>query len=246
MNRIYIPSANIINNTALLTEQEQLHHLKNVLRVEPGDKYAVFDDSRSQYTAEVTEVKTNAIKFRLSNKFKLSQTTEINLTVVCAIPKKSKMEDIIDRLTQLGVARIIPLESERVIVKLDSDKKNTRLQKWQKVALNASQQSQRDVLPIIDPIMKFKEVLGIAGSFDLKLIPTLPGKRQTIKDVLAKCQSKPKTIIVLIGPEGDFTPNEIESAIKAGFVPLSLGKTVLRVETAAIAVASFIKLYAED
>jgi 16S rRNA (uracil1498-N3)-methyltransferase len=151
------------------------------------------------------------------------------------------MEEIIDKLTQLGIDRIIPLETERVIVRWDKDKEISWRQRWQKIALSAAQQSQRNTVPVVEPIQEVREVLSRSVFFDLKLIPTLVERPQPLKDILAK--SHPKNILVLIGPEGDFTLEEIESAKKAGCITVSLGNLVLRVETAAVAVASFLRLY---
>jgi 16S rRNA (uracil1498-N3)-methyltransferase len=151
------------------------------------------------------------------------------------------MDDIIDKLTQLGVDRIIPLETERVIVKWDKNQRVRHLERFQKIALNASQQSQRKALPVIEPIKDIKEVISTAAGYDLKLIPHLMGERKTLKEIFIK--NRPKNILVLIGPEGDFSSAEVALAKRAGFIPVSLGDLVLRVETAAVAIASFIRLY---
>ena len=152
------------------------------------------------------------------------------------------MDDIVDKLTQLGVECIIPLETERVIVRLDKQKKIERCERWKKIALSAAKQSQRSSLVVMKPISTLKDVFSAANEFDLKLIPTLEGSRKNLKEILNQECKKIKKIMVLIGPEGDFTLPEIDLAKKAGFLPVSLGTRVLRVDTAAIAVVSFIKL----
>ncbi len=154
------------------------------------------------------------------------------------------MDDIIDHLTQLGVARIIPMLTERVVVKLDEAGKETRLKRWQKIALNAAGQSQRNSLPSIDAVTDIADILSQSQDYDLKLIPHLTGEKKHIKDVIIGAAQK--NVIVLIGPEGDFTPGEVEMALKAGFLPVSLGDTVLRVATAAVAVAGYIKFAAGE
>jgi 16S rRNA (uracil1498-N3)-methyltransferase len=149
------------------------------------------------------------------------------------------MDDIIDQLTQLGVTRIIPMTTERVVVKLDDARKAARLKRWRTIAQNAALQSQRNTLVLIEPVTGISNVISQSHDFDLKLIPNLEGKRKLIKDVLPV--AGPKTIIALIGPEGDFTPGEVALALGAGFIAVSLGDTVLRVATAAVAVAAYIK-----
>ena len=169
---------------------------------------------------------------------------KVKITVACAIPKASKMDDIVDKLTQLGVDRIIPLETEREIIKLDKHKRIFRQARWKKIALNASRQSQRNTLPAIESIKNIKELLSQVDAYDLRLIPTLTGIREAFQEILTK--AKAKDILVFIGPEGDFTQEEINLAKRAGFIPVSLGDLVLRVETAAVAVASFIRIYYAD
>jgi 16S rRNA (uracil1498-N3)-methyltransferase len=152
------------------------------------------------------------------------------------------MDDIVDKLTQLGVERIIPLKTERVIIKLDKDKEVSRLARWRKLAQAAAEQSQRQNLPVIEPIKDLKEFLVQAKTlYDLKLISTLmDSKRKSLKEIFKGL--KPQKVLVLIGPEGDFSPEEVDLAKKSGCIPASLGDLVLRVETAAIAVVSYIRL----
>ncbi|MBU1727106.1 MAG: RNA methyltransferase, partial [Candidatus Omnitrophica bacterium] len=164
---------------------------------------------------------------------------KIRLTIACALPKKAKFDDIVDKLTQLGVDGIIPLNTKRVIVKIDKKKEVVRLERWRKIAMSAAKQSQRASVPVVGHLKSIEEVLK-EGDYDLKLIPHLSGKRRSLKEAIEK--ASPKNILILIGPEGDFTDEEVALAVKYGCVPVSLGELVLRVDTAAIAVASFVRL----
>ena len=246
MHRIYLPSIEINKNILILSDSPQLHHLKDVLRIHAKEQVTFFDGKSNEYLAELQEISENGAIFTIKGTRKAANAPKYKLTIACAIPKNSKIEDIIDKLTQLGVYKIIPLKTKRVIVKLDTNKKENRLKRWRQVAINASQQSQRNTLPIIGPLMGFDELMRQSSEFELKMIPTLEGERKNLRELLPKTKPETKNILVLIGPEGDFTPEEILSAKKAGFIPVSLGKLVLRVETAAVAVASFIKLYEND
>lgn len=265
MNRFFIAKINPLDKYITLNDPAEVHHLKNVLRIRPQEKAAVFDSLGNEYIVLVSEIGAKAVKLELKEK-KSSEDSGIKITVACAIPKNVKMDDIVDKLTQLGVECIIPLETERVIVRLDKQKKLERLRRWEKISLSALKQSQRSKFVLIKPISKFDDVVSTAGSFDLKLIPTLEGERKTLKSIfegLAKkinpstelrIDTEPrrrrgeciKTVMVLIGPEGDFTAAEAALAKEAGFLPVDLGRGVLRVDTAAIAVVSFIKLNEED
>jgi 16S rRNA (uracil1498-N3)-methyltransferase len=129
------------------------------------------------YVAIVEEIGSSRAKLEIKEK-RPPNDLDIQITVACAIPKKVKMDEIIDKLTQLGVACIIPLQTERVIVKLDKQKKLQRFQRWEKIALSAVKQSQRSKLVVIKPITDFKDLIANAQGFDLKLIPTLEADRK--------------------------------------------------------------------
>jgi len=241
MHRILVSSKQISKDKIIMLKGEQAHYIDDVLRLKSNEPVVAFDEAGNEYACSV-EKSTGRITLRVKEKRTLLKNSKrMFLTVACAIPKKSRLDDIIDKLTQLGVDRIIPLKTKRVIIKLDSRKEDLRHGRWKRIAVSAAQQSQRNTLPIIEPIRNIREVLSSSGDFDLKLIPTLTGKRKTLKEVFIA--SKPKDVLVLIGPEGDFTDEEVALAKKSGFIPVSLGDLVLRVETAAVCVASFIRLY---
>ena len=245
MNRFFIEKINVSDKFIILNDPDQLHHLRDVLRARPGERIAVFDHLANEYVAVVVEIGSSGAKLEIKEK-RPPNDLDIEITVACAIPKKVKMDDIIDKLTQLGVACIIPLQTERVIVKLDKQKKLQRFQRWERIAVSAVKQSQRSKLVVIKPVTDFKDVIANVQDFDLRLIPTLETERKTLKNIFNQTGQQFKKIMVLIGPEGDFTPQEITLAKEAGFLPVSLGKQVLRIDTAVIAVVSFIKLNAEN
>lgn len=240
MNRFYCLSSNVQKDKIILNEDFSMHHIRDVLKLEPKEKLVIFDEKGTEYEAFVSEILLDKIILNVISKNIRVLKNNVMLTVACAIPKKCKIDDIIDKLTQLGVYRIIPLVTERVIVRFDKDKEDSRFIRWQRIALSASQQSQRNSLPIIDPITDINVLLPNLKDYDLKLIPTLCGERKDLGEVVINKGSK--NVIVFIGPEGDFTKKEVALAVKSGFIPVSLGDLVFRVDTAAIAVASFIKL----
>jgi len=241
MNRFFVEKIEEKNKFIILNDSGQLHHLRDVLRIKPLEKVAVFDNSGNECITMVVEINSIQAKLEVKER-RLPKNSNLSLTVACAIPKKVKMDDIVDKLTQLGVECIIPLETERVIVKLDKRKKIDRFQRWEKISLSASKQSQGCRLTQIKPVSSLRDVLSATEEFEIKLIPTLEGSRMSVKEIFARDYKKSARVIILIGPEGDFTPDEVSLAKKSGFLPVSLGERVLRVDTAAIAVASFIKL----
>ena len=237
MHSFYL-AEQISGDAALISDAGQLHHLRDVLRLRIGDEVIVFDGEGNEYSGTIEGLDKKQAVLRLKAR-QPAPIRRLRLAVACAVPKQARMDDIIDKLTQLGVDSIIPLFTERGIVKL-SETIDARLERWRKIALSASEQSHRTTLPFISPGSGFKKALADSKDYQLKLVPTLVGQRQTLRELFT--DSPPDSIFVLIGPEGDFTSEEIQEAMDAGFIPVSLGDAVLRVETAAIAVASYIKL----
>jgi 16S rRNA (uracil1498-N3)-methyltransferase len=235
MHRFYVEE--IIGDKAVLAG-ESVHHLRDVLRLKVGDAIIAFDGAGKEYQAVIVAVGKKQVELNITP-LKIKQGNHVQLTVACAIPKGSRMDDVIDHLTQLGVECIIPMLTDRVVVKLDSPAMKSRFLRWQKIAQSAAQQCRRSSVPVILPVTDVEEVITKSQDFDLKLLPHLSGKRTLIKNVFSR--GSYKNIIVLIGPEGDFTPEEVSLALHNGFVPVSLGDAVLRVATAAIAIASYIR-----
>lgn len=241
MHKFFCLSFNITGNKMTVDDQEQVHHIKDVLRMKQGDEVEMFDECGNVYDCVISEVSDKQIGLSIAASRPAPAKDEgVSITVACANPKNVKMDDIVDKLTQLGVARIIPLETERTIVKMDKVKKYFRLERWKRIARSASLQSKRNDFPIIDSVKILDEVLAEAQNFDLKLIPTLGGERKTLKEIISGI--KAKNVLILIGPEGDFTDGEVGLALKAGCVPVTLGELVLRVDTAAVAVVSYVML----
>lgn len=150
-----------------------MHHIVRVLRIKTGEEVAVFDDKGNEYVALVKESASNQVTLEIKNKL-MPKKQNIRITIACAILKDSRMDDIVDKLTQLGVDRIIPLKTARVIVKLDKLKEAARLTRWRKISQSASKQSQRNGFPAIDPVKDFKELTSESREFDLNPTLTLP------------------------------------------------------------------------
>lgn len=247
MNRFFIARPVITADLIIMQDKEQVHHIKSVLHLKAKEPVVIFDENGNEYSCLISRLGEN-VTLEIKGRFISDKiNTKTMFTIACAMPKKSKFDDIVEKLTQLGVARVIPLVTERVVVKLDRKKESLRLGRWRKIAQSAAEQSQRNNIPVIEPVQKLKDVLVNSKDFDLKLIPTLVGERRSLREVFT-LPSLPANfnILVLIGPEGDFSDEEINLAKNSGFFPITLGELVLRVDTAAIAVASFIRFYADN
>lgn len=239
MLRVFISSGDVLANAINILDKDIIHHIKNVSRAKISESIIACDESGIEYFCEIEDVSSQNIVLKVKSK-EIPKADLCRLTVACAIPKNTRFDDIVDKLTQIGVYRIIPLETDRTIVRIARDKANLRLERWRKIALSASEQSQRSSILQIDGVKTFDELIEESAKFDLKLIPTLSGERIFLSKFLN--QQKSKDILAVIGPEGDFSAEEVKKALDNGFVPISLGNLVLRVDTAAIAVSSFILL----
>jgi 16S rRNA (uracil1498-N3)-methyltransferase len=238
MNRFFCKFSDVQGDKIKISDLKELHHLKDVLRFKPGERATIFDEQGNEYSVKLRNLSAGEAEFSVLEKKNRTDLPRTGIVIACAIPKKSKIDDIIDKLTQLGVDRIIPLITERVIVKLNEDKGLKRHKRWENIALTASKQSQRNSVPVIDPATGFPELIARSEKFDLKLIPNLAGQRKALKEIFGK--SRPSNVLVLIGPEGDFTDQEIAAAIRAGFIPVTFGDQVFRVETACLYIASIL------
>ena len=241
MARLYCPKESVIGTHIIINRAEQIHYLIDVLRLKVGDEVFAFDGEMYEYRCQVEEISVKSLKLLIREKNEIKLKKKLDLTIACAIPKqRSRFDDLIDKFSQLGVDKILPMITERVIVRWDTDQKEEHLKRWRKIAQASCTQSGRNILPIIEPVQEINQILAHSESYDLRLIPTASGRRRDLKDIFAKFLAK--NILVLIGPEGDFTKQELVEAESKGFVPVSLGDLVLRVETAAIAVSAFFRL----
>jgi len=241
MQRFFISSKDRQGDKLILDDQRIIHHARDVLRLKAGEMLTVIDQKGTLFECRIEELSDRGV-LRIIKETLPGLEDKIRISIACAIPKRAKMDDIVDKLTQLGVEEIIPFFSERVVVMMDKKKRHLRLERWRKIAESASQQSQRNRIPKIAEPCDFKEALKKADGFKLKLIASVcVAKKDSLKKRLD--HSSAESVMLLIGPEGDFTPAEIGLAEKKGFLPVSLGDTVLRVETAAIAAVSFLRLY---
>jgi len=207
---------------------DEAHHCRHVLRLRDGDTVNIFDGRGHEAQCAIAKITNQAVQLNV-----LTQTStpalRCRITLAQAVPKKS-MDLIVQKATELGVTAIVPVLSERTIVRIDEDA--AKLDRWREIALESCKQCGNNWLPVIEPPRKATEFFANAGKFDLKLIASLQPGAQPLKQILPA--QMPASVLVLIGPEGDFTPAEISEARNAGCLPLSLGPLILRAETAAI------------
>lgn len=224
---------NIENNKVEL-EQSDYHHIKNVMRYKNNDNIEVVFNNKL-FIATILDIQNYDIK--IIEEKEDNNELPVDLCVAVGLVKEQKMDLILQKLTELGVKRIIPIKMSRSIVNLDDKKIDKKLLRWTTICKEASEQSKRNIIPIIDKPMTLNELLKIEA--DIKLVASVKEDKNFIANYLQSNKNYVK-IIVVIGPEGGISYEEEEKLNKNNFISVSLGTTVLRVETAAIYVASVI------
>lgn len=236
MHRFYLPEQEAPGKTFTLTEREA-HHAAQVLRVRPGEQVTVLDGKGHEYFCEVQTVSRKAVALTLLQD-KFTSPPPFQITLLQAIPKGKLMESIIQKATELGVARIVPLLAERVTTHLDQESAADKLEKWQLTTIEAAKQCGQTWLPQIDEPITPKEFLARGEHFDLPLIAALASEtrhpRVCFEEFQAARKIKPQSVCVWVGPEGDFSPTEVNLIKSSGALPITLGQLVLRCETAAV------------
>ncbi len=242
MHRFYLPPEQCAESVCVLRGGEA-HHAIHVLRVRPRDRFSILDGAGRELQCEAVTVGKDELRAQvLERRFTPPPSTRI--TLLQAIPKGKIIESILQKSTELGVARIIPLASERVTSRLSLPQAREKAEKWREVAVEAIKQSGATWLPTVEIPVSPEDFLQREERFDLSLIGSLQPDREPIGkwfDRYRDDQGKtPASVAVWIGPEGDFTIAEIMAARASGALPFTLGSLVLRVETAAIAALAIV------
>jgi 16S rRNA (uracil1498-N3)-methyltransferase len=236
MHRFYLPPKNCAGNLLRLDAHEA-HHALKVLRVKYGELVAVLDGIGNEFLCTVENSTRDAVTLSLSLK-NFTPPPPCRITLLPALPKGKIIESIIQKSVELGAHRIVPILSERVVTQLDGESGEHKREKWQQVAIEAIKQCGASWLPEIEAPMTIEQFLSRKEKFDLSLVGSLQKKRRHPRDVFQEFEKTngrlPKTAGVWIGPEGDFTLEELNEIQNSGAQPISLGNLVLRVETAAI------------
>ena len=238
LHRFFCPPENIHTENIIIADRKEVHHIVEVLRLKVNEKIIIFDGCGKEYLGALEEMKKKQITVKILSTNKLDKRGVVNITLACAIPKKGKFDYIVEKTTELGVDRIIPLESQRTVVSLDEKRQNIKLNHWKQVSINAAKQCTENFIPEITKVTKFSKVLSTVKDYDLCLFFCLSGRKKKIRDILESFKNG--KILVFIGPEGDFSEEEIVLAKKAGCEFGSFGSRILKVDTAAISVISII------
>lgn len=234
MNRFFVKKENI-ENKEITVFGEDVQHITKVLRLQKGDRIVICDGEGNDYLTAILETDKQYVRTGIIEKEPSKGEPDIEVVLYQGIPKSTKMELIIQKCTEMGIKRIVPVFTIRTIVKLESEKdERKKVERWAKIAEEAAKQSGRGIVPIIDMPVTLAEALKDAVKLDNVIVPYELEGSLSIKEALGR--NKAGSIGFFIGPEGGFEPEEVLKAKNMGAVPVSLGSRILRTETAGIVV----------
>ena len=240
---------NFFTQSAMINDRFEIvgadfNHIKNVLRLKIGDKIIISNNGTSNL-CKIESFSDSSVIAVIEQENYNDTSLPVSVTLFQGLPKSDKMELIIQKAVELGVDEIVPVEMARSIVKLDGKKADSKIARWQAIAESAAKQSKRTAIPTVNSAISFADAIKLAKDMDVLIVPyeNKDGMAATLSAL--KSIKRDMKIGVMIGPEGGFDDNEIALAESAGGKVVSLGKRILRTETAAITALSMIMLYAE-
>ncbi|MBI2915626.1 MAG: 16S rRNA (uracil(1498)-N(3))-methyltransferase [Elusimicrobia bacterium] len=239
MPQFYVPAKNVAGKKFSFDPSES-HHLAKVLRKKPGDTIQIFDGQGATLTAQITDTSNpNQVKGEIITSKQAAVADKISLILYPALIKSARFEWMLEKATELGVCEIQPILTERTIITWDRKKADSKLKRWQTIALSSAKQCGRPHVPVIHAPLPYLEAIKSCRDNNDKLI-LWEGESEKQLSSAWKEKNQVNTIRLLIGPEGGFTIHEFNAAKANGFTPVRLGENILRAETAVIAASSLI------
>jgi 16S rRNA (uracil1498-N3)-methyltransferase len=238
MSRFYVPAPRI-EKGMIRVEGNEVRHIRRVLRLKAGDEIIIFNGLGKEYEGMIVEEAPSSVVIKIQNVFSPQRDSSLEVTLAQSLLKGEKMDYLIQKATELGVKEIIPFFSSRSVPLLEKSGKLRRHHRWGRIAIEASKQCGRGVIPKIEPLQDYFEMLQIASPDFFRII-LWEREGIKLKEVLERSKEKTK-IFSIIGPEGGFSQEEVEEAKRAGFIPVILGKRILRAETASLCLLSILQ-----
>ena len=242
MSKFFIETEQIKNNIIIITGGD-VNHIKNVLRLKISDEIEVCNkNTEENYACKITNLTNDFIECKIISKIEEKSEGNVKIDLFQGLPKFDKMELIIQKGTELGISKFIPVKFNRCIVKIDKKDENKKIDRWKKIVEVASKQSGRDIIPEVKNIVGIKEICDIIKEYDIVILAYELEKNNSLKNELLKIKNTKDNyrIAIIIGPEGGIENEEVNLLKDAGAKVVSLGKRILRTETACLQMASII------
>jgi 16S rRNA (uracil1498-N3)-methyltransferase len=243
MPTFLVQRENISGDTAVLSGTEAGHMLRS-LRLSVGDTFHAFDEEGTRYRMRILEATSRSLRAEILETFAPEAEPPVAVTLLVGLPKADKMDFILEKATELGVSRVVPFRSSRTIPRVDPSDAKKRLLRWERVALAAAKQCGSGRVPEVSGIVPYADALRHAATHDGKIVFYEGERTFSLKGVLNGMPDA-KSIALVVGPEGGFSPDEVREAVASGCRCAGLGSRILRVETAALAVLSMVMYHFE-
>ena len=246
MHHFFVEPSQIQGNHIFI-DGPDVNHIRNVLRMNPGEEVNVTDGSGEKvYRCAIAAIGEDTVELNIMWAQEKGMELPSKIYLFQGLPKSDKMELIIQKAVELGAFQVIPVSMKRCVVKLDEKKADAKIKRWQGIAEAAAKQSKRGVIPTVAPVMSYAQAVKMASQMDLKLVPyeLAEGMEQT-KHLIESVEPG-QQIAIFIGPEGGFDPEEIRTATEAGIQPITLGKRILRTETAGFTTIAWLMYQLEN
>lgn len=246
MHRFFAEIPDVAEHKIRITG-EDVNHIRNVLRMEPGEKICVVSgQDHREYYCEIVKMDSEEVEARIYETRESDCEPGSRIVLFQGLPKGDKMEWIIQKSVELGVHTVVPVAMGRCVVKLDAKKAENKRKRWMKISESAAKQSGRARIPEVTGVVSFPEALEMAKELDVKILPyELASGMQVTRNLLGTIP-RGASVGVFIGPEGGFEGSEVEAAEKTGVVPITLGKRILRTETAGLATLAMLVYNLEE
>ena len=241
MHRFYVPSLGTENHVWI--EGGEANHLVRVLRTAAGGEVAIFDGSGVECIGVVERIERGRARIAVQHREAVDRDPALDVTLACSIVKARAMDLLVEKCSELGLRELVPLETRRSVPKV-GERESARIERWERIAVEASKQCGRTTVTRIAPPRPLHTLLAKASLWDLRLVFTLHGDAAPLRGVLA-AHPGPRKVLYVVGPEGGFERSELRDAAAAGFEPVRLGKSTLRTETAAAAALAAILYHYE-
>ena len=238
MHRFFVPTQHVRGSTITVEDSHQLHHIRDVLRLGVGDPLVCFDGQGSAYLGTIVRTSARRLIVQVRQRTHGAQAS-LTLWLAQGLQRLERFEWVVQKATELGVTRLSPLITRHTVVRLTEGQAAKKRERWQRIATEAAEQCGRTTIPLIDPPQAFKAFLPAVERTSLVLMPTLAVTAIPLSEVL-NARAPVQEVAVLIGPEGDFSREEVALAEQYGARPVSLGPLTLRAETAAIATLAIV------
>ena len=245
MHRFFAEPGQIGEKEIVITGAD-VNHIRNVLRMRADEEVLIADGQGAEYRCKLIELNENEVRAQILWKLDGNAELASAVTLFQGLPKSDKMDLIVQKCVELGVDRIVPVSTKRTVVKLDAKKEQTRLKRWNTISESAAKQSGRGVIPEVSGVMSFGKALEEAKKLDVLLIPYERAEHMAeTRRVMGEIRPG-QSVGIFIGPEGGFEESEVEEAVAAGAKAITLGKRILRTETAGLAVMAMLSYLLEE